>query len=268
MMVGSVCDLDNIVMYSVQRAHGFATSSMIWSPGRHLNNCSLLMKTIFAILFVLNLSWGAVALDRISLDQRTQKLLLKFDTLQAKPDKCIPADVLAKAKAIILLDRTKAGFIFAYQGGRGLAMVKDKKGKWSPLAFVKADEASLGFQIGGQQTFFVILFMNEDSARTLIADAAFEFGGEARGTAGDNSAGVEGKVEDIQRAVMIYDDRQGLFGGAAVKGGAISPDQDANLVYYGEPATMNEILFEKKFKPTESATALSQKIDQYTRHGK
>ena len=226
------------------------------------------MKTLLAIFLLLNLPWSAVALDKLSLDQRTQKLLLKFDNLQAKPDKCVPADVLAKAKAIVLLDRTKAGFIFAYQGGGGLAIVKDKKGKWSPLAFVKADEASLGFQIGGQQTFFVILFMNDDSARTLIADAAFEFGGEARGTAGATSAGVEGKVEDIQRAVMIYDDRQGLFGGAAVKGGAIAPDQDANLVYYGEPATMNEILFEKKFKPTESAVALARKIDQYATNGK
>jgi lipid-binding SYLF domain-containing protein len=70
------------------------------------------------------------------------------------------------------------------------------------LAFMKADEASLGFQIGGQQTFLVILLMNEQSAKTLIADAAFEFGGEARGTAGDRSAGAEGKVEDIERSVL------------------------------------------------------------------
>jgi lipid-binding SYLF domain-containing protein len=223
------------------------------------------MKTFIAILLVLNLPWGAMALDKVSLDQKAQKLLGKFEAMQAKPDKSVPADVLAKAKAIILLDRTKAGFIFAYQGGGGVAMAKDKKGKWSPLAFVKADEASLGFQIGGQQTFLVILFMNDESAKTLIADSSFEFGGEARGTAGDNSAGVEGKVDDVQRSVMIYDERTGLFGGAAIKGGAISPDHDANLVYYGEAANMNEILFEKKFKPTESATSLAQKIDQYAK---
>ncbi len=107
--------------------------------------------------------------------------------------------------------------------------------------------------------------MNEESAKTLIADAAFEFGGEARGTAGDVSEGVEGKVDDIERAVLVYDDRQGLFGGAAIKGGAISPDATANCVYYGKPLTMEEILFDKKVKPTEEAGVLSRKIDQYAR---
>lgn len=219
-------------------------------------------RLVFAFL-LLGLPLSGLAIDKFSLDQKAQKLMLKFDALQAKPDKCVPPEVLAKARAIILLDRTKAGFIFAYQGGGGLAMVKDKKDKWSPMAFVKADEASLGFQIGGQQTFLVILLMTEASAKTLIADAAWEFGGEARGTAGNDSAGVEGKVEDIQRSVMIYDERQGLFGGAAVKGGAISPDHDANLSYYGGEATMHEILFDKKYKPTEPAIALARKIDQY-----
>ncbi|HTL55772.1 MAG TPA: lipid-binding SYLF domain-containing protein [Candidatus Limnocylindrales bacterium] len=222
------------------------------------------MKPLIAILTILSLGCPAMALDRLSLEQKVQKLTLKFDALQAKPDKRVPADVLAKAKAIILLDRTKAGFIFAYQGGGGLAMVKDKKGKWSPLAFVKADEASLGFQIGGEQTFFVILLMNDESAKTLNSDSTIEIGGEARGTAGDTSAGVEGKVEDVQRAVIIYNDRQGLFGGAAVKGGVISPDIDANLVYYDAAATMNDILFEKKFKATDSAVTLARKIAQYT----
>jgi lipid-binding SYLF domain-containing protein len=144
-------------------------------------------------------------------------------------------------------------------------MVKDKKGNWGPLAFMKADEASLGFQVGGQQSFLVILMMNEDSTKTLIADAAFEFGGEARGTAGDSSAGAEGKVDSIERAVQVYDDRQGLFGGAAIKGGALSPDHDANHAYYGKYVSMQDILFDKKVSPTEPATQLAQKVAQYTK---
>ena len=40
----------------------------------------------------------------------------------------------------------KLATIIGLIGRGGVAMVKDKKGKWSPLAFVKADEASLGFQ--------------------------------------------------------------------------------------------------------------------------
>src|SRR3989442_4711498 len=43
----------------------------------------------------------------------------KFVALQQKPDKRIPAETLRKARGIVLMERTKAGFLFAYQGGNG-----------------------------------------------------------------------------------------------------------------------------------------------------
>jgi len=223
------------------------------------------LKKLIATLLITSIAWAAAALDKKELDLQADKLLTKFEAMQAKPDKRVPADVLAKCKAIILLDRTKAGFIFAYQGGRGVVLVKNKKGKWGPLGWVKADEASLGFQIGGQQAFFVILFMNDESAKTLVADSAFEFGGEASGTGGNQSKGVEGKVESIERSVMVYSDRVGLYGGAAVKGGAISADYDANRIYYGQPLNLQEVLFDKKVKETPAATALSAKIQEFAK---
>ncbi len=223
-----------------------------------------LIKAVSTLLFI-SVCWAAAGVEKAELDRRAQMMLVKFESLQSKADKRIPPEVLQKAHGIILLDRTKAGFIFAYQGGSGLAMVKDKKGKWSPVAFMKADEGSLGFQIGGQQAFFVILLMTEESAKSLVADAAFEFGGEARGTAGSNSAGEEGKVEDIPRSVRVYDERSGLFGGVSIKGGAIHPDHEGNMVYYGAPATMQEILFESKHKPTQPATSLAEKIAKYSK---
>ncbi len=225
------------------------------------------MKTKLIALLVLGFAWMATAVERPELEQRAQKVIAKFQAMQEKPERRVPVEVLRNARGIILLDRTKAGFIFAYQGGSGLAMVKDKKGQWSPLAFMKADEASLGFQVGGQQTFLVILLMNEQTARTLIADAAFEFGGEAQGTAGGATSKAEGKVDSINRAVLVYDERHGLFGGAAVKGGAISPDHDANRIYYGRHITMQQILFDGKVKPTAPAKTLADKLNTYAKGG-
>jgi lipid-binding SYLF domain-containing protein len=222
------------------------------------------MKKVFILLAVCA-SCAALAVDKPHLEQKAQLLVAKFEKMQEKPQKRVPPDVLTKARGIILLDRTKAGFIFAYQGGGGIAMVKDSKGNWGPLAFMKADEASLGFQIGGQQSFFAILLMNEESVKTLVADSTFEFGGEARGTAGDTSAGAEGTVKSVESAVLVYDEREGLFGGAAVKGGAIAPDREANLVYYEKPVTMKEILFQHKVKASETASTLGQKLDRYSK---
>jgi len=218
------------------------------------------MKTALVGLFVLGFATAVFAIDKAELDNRIRTLTAKFEALQQKPDKSIPAETLGKAKGIVLLDRTKAGFVFAYQGGSGVAMVKNANSdKWSPAAFLTANEASLGFQIGGQQSFIVILFMNTNSTH-LLTEPNLQFGGEARGTAGDSSVGAEGNVAPAEPSVLVYDDRKGLYGGAAIKGGAIAPDETANRVYYERTVTMSELLFENKVKPTETAAQLAGKI--------
>ena len=219
------------------------------------------MKNIVIGLCAVLLAFSALAKDKAELDNRLRKLGAKFEAMQAKPGKAIPAETLKKARGIVLLDRTKAGFIFAFQGGGGVAMEKDpKSNKWSPAAFLTATEASLGFQIGGHQSFVVILLMNSTATR-ILTDGDIDFGGEARGTAGNSSAGAEGSINS-QPSVLVYDDRKGLYGGAALKGGAIAPDEDANTFYYGQYVTLEDILLRNKFQPGEAAKALVEKIER------
>jgi len=219
------------------------------------------MKKLFINWFALALVLSAGAADKPELDNRIRKLTAKFEAMQEKSDKRIPAEKLRAAQGIVLLDRTKAGFIFAYQGGGGLGMVKDpKSGKWGAAAFLKANEASLGFQIGGQKSFLVILLMTTEASR-FLTDGDINFGGEARGTAGKSSAGAEGDVKSTP-SVLVYDDRNGLYGGAALKGGSVSPDDDANTAYYGQYAPMKTILFDKKFQPSEVTTELVAKVNK------
>jgi SH3 domain-containing YSC84-like protein 1 len=224
------------------------------------------MKFLITALLLLGLAVPMHAVDKAALDKRIRTITTKFDTMQAKPDKRIPAENLRKAKGIILLDRTKAGFIFAFEGGGGLAMLKDvKSGSWSPPSFMRANEASLGFQIGGQQSFMVILLMSTNATRALT-DSSVNFGGEASGTAGNASGKAAGTVsDDQQQSMLVYTDATGLYGGAAVKGGDLSPDAEANVVYYGESVTPQDILLDKKVKPSELATALAQKITQFSK---
>lgn len=222
------------------------------------------MKTTIVGLILLSFITSTLAAGQPELDNRIRALTAKFEELQQKPDKRIPADILRRAKGVILLDRTKAGFIFAYQGGGGVALVKNPgTKKWSPVAFVAANEASLGFQIGGEQNFFAILLMNTNATR-LLTEPNFNFGGEARGTAGNSSAGAEGEISSDEQPVLVFDDRHGLFGGAAIKGGAISPDEDANRDYYGRFVSMEDILFGKKVKTTEAASELASKLARFS----
>jgi len=226
-----------------------------------------IMKYILSTLLLLGLVAPAFAIDKPALDKRVNKLTTKFEAMQIKPDKRIPADKLKKAKGIILLDRTKAGLIFAYQGGSGVAMLRDKYGKWSPPAFLKANEASLGFQIGGQQAFFVILLMH-DSAVKMLTEGNVSFGGEASGTAGNSADGVDGTLDSTEQMTLVYSDKSGLYGGASLKGGALTPDTEANIAYYNEYLSSKEILQDKKGKPTEAAKRLIEIIDKNSKPAK
>jgi lipid-binding SYLF domain-containing protein len=218
------------------------------------------MKTIIFSLLLISLAGISKADPKTELDGRVFDLTAKFQQLQQQPDKHIPAGVLSKARGIILLDRTRAGFLFAYQGGSGVALAKDPEtGKWSAPAFLTANEASLGFQIGAEQNFFVILLMSSNATH-FLTDPNFEFGGEASGTAGDVSAGASGSISDTERPVLVYSSRKGLYGGAAIKGGAVSPDENANQAYYGQWLSMKDILFDKKVQPTPVATSLASAI--------
>ena len=222
------------------------------------------MKKIMLGLAVAALAANALAIDRYELDQRVHMLTAKFEDMQARPDKCIPPSILREARGIVLLDRTKAGFLFAYQGGSGVAMVKDPMTQaWSPTAFVKANEASLGLQIGGEQNFYVIVLMNDTSAHRLT-ESSLQFGGEAGGTAGDASGGVAGNFTGSDGGLLIYVDHRGLYGGAAIKGGAVDPDKDANSIYYDHFMTMADILFGRKVQPTDAAHDLAATIDRYS----
>jgi len=135
--------------------------------------------------------------------------------------------------------------------------------QWSAPAFISANDASIGFQIGGEQGFFVILIMNANATR-LLTDPTFQVGGEASGTAGNVSAGAEGSVASTDMPVLVFHDKKGLFGGAAVKAGNIAPDKEANWIYYGRYAGMREILFDHKIQPTEAAVRLIDKLNFYS----
>ena len=157
------------------------------------------MKSAIISLMILSVAGAALAIEPAELDNRILTLTEKFESFQHQPDKRIPPATLRKARGIILLDRTKAGFLFAYQGGGGVAMVRDANSdQWSAVAFLDANEASLGFQIGGEQHFYIVLLMSTNSTWMLL-DQKFELGGEARGTAGNNSSGVEAAPPANQR---------------------------------------------------------------------
>jgi lipid-binding SYLF domain-containing protein len=208
---------------------------------------------------------SALAVDSAELDARIQSLTDLFQAMQDKPDVAVPADVLRDAQGIILVDVTKAGFGFAYQHGAGVAMVRDSAtGKWSAPAFIEANTASVGPQVGGMQAFCVIVLPDTNSTYALT-QPNFSPGGEAGATAGYKGGSVQGSAVPSAKDVKFYADRNGFFGGAAVKFGGISPDDNANVVYYGKSVAMADILFNRAVDRTPAAQQLTQAIVDHSK---
>jgi lipid-binding SYLF domain-containing protein len=216
------------------------------------------MRPIILGVVFLGLAATMSAQTKGELDNRVRKLAAKFDSLQENPEARIPADKLKKATGVIIMDRTKGGFIFGYEQGFGVAMVKNK-GDWSAFSFMNSHEGSFGAQIGGKSTFCVILLMNE-SARDQLTDPKVNFGGEAGGTGGSSSGGV-GDSFTPEPSVLVFGESKGLYGGATIKGGSVAADDKANETYYGQFYSIKDILFEKKVKPSETAVELARKLD-------
>lgn len=221
------------------------------------------MKVMILGLALLGCVHSALAVNRAELDARIRTLTARFEAMQQLPDRRVPADVLRRAKGVILLNRIKAGFMFAVQSGGGVAMVKDRSGDWSPVAFIRSSGGSFGFQAGGEQDFCVVLLMNSNAVHRL-ADGTINFANEARATAGNNSAGAEKNINSSNQSVLVYAERSGFYGGVAFKGGTLSADRNANEVYYDRFVTLNDILFDHKVEPTEAARELARTISKYS----
>ena len=211
----------------------------------------------------MGLAISAKAVDKGQLDDRIRSVTEKFTAMQQNPSTAVPANQLAQAKGIILLDRTGGAFVIGYHGGSGVALTRDESGKWGPVGFVSSMRASLGAQIGGGKDFFVILLMNPGAVQQL-RESSMDFGATASVTGGSQYAGAQTSTK-TSPSVVVYSARNGLYAGAAIKGGSISTDNDANQVYYGRPVSADDILFSRQVEPSRAANDLIAKLDQYSR---
>lgn len=151
-------------------------------------------------------------------------------------EKSIPRDLLQKAKAIVVFPGAlKAAFIIGGQGGNGVAIRRTETG-WSAPAFLNMAGGSVGAQIGGQKTDYVLVIMNEKGLMNLLQDK-FELGGE-----GSVSAGPVGRTAaastnaTLDAEILTYSRSKGLFVGISLKGVVISQDQDMNQAVYEKSA--------------------------------
>ncbi len=174
-------------------------------------------------------------------------------------EKSIPRDLLQKAKAIVVFPGTlKGAFIVGGQGGKGVA-VRKAAGGWSAPAFLNMAGGSVGLQIGGQKTDYILVVMNEKGLKNLLEDK-FEIGGEGSvsgGPVGRTAAASTNATLDAE--ILTYSRSKGLFAGVSLKGVVITQDQDMNQAVFQKSA--KQILGDPPVTAAEAPASL-QKLSE------
>lgn len=175
----------------------------------------------------------------------------------------IPQDLLDKARCVVVMPSVlKAAFVVGGSYGRG-AMVcrtgKDFTGPWGAPAMYALEGGSVGFQIGGEATDFVILVMNNRGVDSLLRSKV-KLGADASVAAGPKGRTATAETDASLRAEMLsYSRARGAFAGVSLQGTTLRPDEDANHRLYGKEASAATIITEPKMEsPAEGKTLVSR----------
>jgi lipid-binding SYLF domain-containing protein len=162
----------------------------------------------------------------------------------------IPQDLLDKAECVIILPSVKKG-AFGVGGsyGRGVMVCRSGAhygGPWGAPALYALEGVSIGFQLGGQATDFVLLVMNPKGARSLLSSKV-KLGADASAAAGPKGRTAEGATDIVMDAeILSYSRNKGLFAGISLEGSTLRSDGSANEKLYGRRLSAKEIILERK----------------------
>src|SRR6201993_4056377 len=129
----------------------------------------------------------------------------------------IPQDLLDKAECVIVFPSVlKAAFIGGGSYGRGAMTCRGGEhftGPWGAPSMMALEGGSVGFQLGGQATDFVLLVMNPRGAQSILSNKV-KLGADMSAAAGPKGRTANASTDVSLRAeVLSYSRARGLFAG-------------------------------------------------------
>jgi lipid-binding SYLF domain-containing protein len=186
---------------------------------------------------------GAAAQDRET-DRLTAAGVVMKEILGI-PDG-IPRDLLDKAECVIVVPSVKKVAIgIGGSYGRGAITCRggaDFTGPWSPPAMFALEGGSIGLQLGGQATDYVLLVVNDRGADSVLGSKV-KLGADASAAAGPKGRTAGAATDVVMRAeILTYSRARGLFAGVSLEGSTLRDDGDANANVYGRRVSAREIV--------------------------
>src|SRR5467141_1788978 len=219
-------------------------------------------------LALIPLSWASISSakdkDEKEVDRIKNAAAVLKEILDIPDD--IPQDLLDKARCVMVFPSVvKAAFIVGGSYGRGVMVCrtgKDFTGPWGAPAMMALEGGSVGLQIGGQATDFVILVMNDRGLNSML-HSKVKLGGDASIAAGPKGRDASAESDVTLRAEMLsYSRARGLFAGVSLEGSTVRPDNDANKRIYGKEVSPEDIITESRLHAPDSAHHLLSRLEK------
>ena len=184
--------------------------------------------------------------------------------IQQMPDQSIPEDLMRSCSAIAIFPNTiSAGLGIGGKYGQGIIMARNANGNWSSPAIFTIAGGSIGWQIGGQATDFVLLIMNRRSVDGLL-QGKFKLGADAAVAAGPVGRAGEASTDiQLKGGILSYSRTRGLFAGVKLEGAVIAQHWDGNNALYGKSLSAEEILIGNKAKMPKPADSVLKVLNKY-----
>ena len=176
---------------------------------------------------------------------RLQNSATVLKEILGMPDN-IPKDLLDRAECVIVIPSVKK-FAVGVGGsyGRGVMTCRGGQafdGPWGAPAMVILEGGSIGLQLGGQATDYVLLVMNDRGADSILSSKV-KLGGDASAAAGPKGRTAGASTDIAMRAeILTYSRARGLFAGVSLEGSTLRQDSDGDQAVYGKKVEAREIV--------------------------
>ncbi len=224
-----------------------------------------MLKPIMSSVLALAIALPLAAADNKKETERLENCGLVLKEILDIPDD-IPQDLLDKAECVIVYPSVlKAAFVIGGSYGRGALTCRTGEhftGPWSAPTMMALEGGSVGFQIGGQATDFVLLVMNPRGAKAILSSKV-KLGADASAAAGPKGRDASAETDVTMRAeVLTYSRARGLFAGVSLQGSSVRPDKDANARIYGKKVDAESIIFKGAVAVPPAAQKLIAYLNQ------
>jgi lipid-binding SYLF domain-containing protein len=224
-----------------------------------------MLQRILSSLLALAVALPLAAADKKKETERLENCGLVLKEILDIPDD-IPQDLLDKSVCVIVYPSVlKAAFVLGGSYGRGAMSCRTGEhftGPWSAPTMMALEGGSIGFQIGGQATDFVLLVMNDRGAHAILKSKV-KLGADASAAAGPKGRNASAETDVTMRAeILTYSRARGLFAGVSLAGSSVRPDNDANARVYGKKLEAESIIFKGAAAVPPSAQRLIALLNQ------